>query len=209
MSRALLLLLLLIASPMAAYADISVTTAHGGTSEKDGEFIDGTINQYDQLAQYYNSGSATMPTFAELAGWHTGRCYSSRSPAVATNSLLALAERSTNDGRNDGPLFPPGAPEQVILTLNNGSERETYFDVVSDAQAISFSNVIFNSLPSMGTAGTFPDGSLGSINTRGNLEYRIKKTGGYFIGRHTLIAAQGGQAAGDAYQYCYWFNRVR
>jgi hypothetical protein len=209
MSRALLLSLFITAAPLAHAGTVAALSADGAAAAKCDDHAIETTTRYDQLSQYYNSPGATTPTVAEIDGWHTGRCYLQSSPTTARNSILTLTERAPGGDQDDGPLFPPGAVEQVAMPIYNSGAGESYYDVMNDAKAIETQQAIAASLNHVTAFGPYDDNSQGSTSDRGNLQYRLKKNGGYIVGRMTLIRRLNGQAAGEAYAYCYWFNRVR
>ena len=204
-------LLTFVAAPAWAQDSLSGLSALHVTAEvkSDGQ-IHEAHSRYEQLADYYNNPSATAPTDEELSGWWTGRCFATASPSVATNSLLVGTERPAEDsGRDDGPLFPPSASERIVHVLANSSQGETCFDRLTESSIASIQNVLNQDRSYLTVAGPYADGSHGSTYDPGNLEYRVKKNGEYFIGRMTVIRPNSGLGAGDAYQYCYWFNKVR
>ncbi|MDO8757053.1 MAG: hypothetical protein Q7J64_03480 [Elusimicrobiota bacterium] len=157
---------------------------------------------FKQLEKLYAQGM--LPLKENLTGWFAGRCYKYDSPGSPKGGLL-VGLRHTVGGDN-GPLFPPKSDFR-ILSIDSFLGADLFDDITmgEESELSSIVNSGFNSV----TAAVAIDGALASKHMAGNLEYRIRKHGSFFIESAIALGDSESLKAGDTYAMCYYFKKVR
>jgi hypothetical protein len=158
--------------------------------------------EYAELARRYES--AEQPSYEDLSGGYTGRCYGPELPDAAENALLAGYRYQV--GQNNGPLFPPRFVTKAVHMVHQGYGAD-YFDSMSRDKEQQVRDWLATYHTTISEA-VSSAGALISQNVGGNVEYRIRKSGSYFFEQTVLLNAYGSMPVGSVFKMCYYFRKV-
>ncbi len=134
--------------------------------------------------------------FADLQGWHAGRCYS---PASPDRTLGGLMWSYTDD--SDGPAFDPRR-----ILWGNVSAFVTYFDKMSAQDEADTLAYIRGIIPTMKENLTEVDSAL--CTSQAKLSIYIRQKAGILYQKVTSDPGCTG-SDGVPLNYCYFFKKVR
>lgn len=180
---------------------MAVSITHGPIARDSDE-----CTYFDKLAKRY--AEAQLAEKADVAGWRSGRCYFSGTRNEPNNNLLTGIAK---DGGEHGPIFP-GEGEFKIMSIEKliGGGPD-YFDTMDQFKKMEVQQVIDDVYVNISPVQVVEQ-SLASRYEKGNLEFRIRKSGEFLFGKVLLLRDEvlKGTAykSGDAYAYCYYFKKV-
>lgn len=176
--------------------------------------LDTTRPIFDQLSERFATGF--IPNAA--LGWYSGRCYAKSFPSLATNGLLVMALVTTQEGsNNDGPLFPPTQFNEYKLSLlGNGSQIPDYYDTLDSNPALQMEiqRLVDTDIRTNTSTAIISDNALQSTYLNGNLKFRVRQggvnsSGDYLFAQAVILNSTDNQVAGEVYQNCYYFKKVK
>ena len=178
------LLLLSVLLSQAALAEL-------GQGQDPGNPLAATPTSFDSLSAAYDLSQ--MPLSADLLGWYSGRCY------FVTSKDQAVAAVLVTQASTDGTL--------KIIAIGHGNVPEDYYDHLTPQIQNETSSYVASTIDQV-TVAQAVEGSLASIYTPGNLEYRMRKSPTELDGRMVVTQDVGSYKKGDTYVMCRFFIKV-
>jgi len=153
---------------------------------------------------FQDSGPTTME---EILGWWSGRCYTPNNILVA--GLLVGSHRAIEE---HGPMFPPRYEDKFLIaeTVHDNNLPADYFDNLSEVRKMELELHINDHLLGNVTEASTRDGSLYTERNNAPYQYRLRKSGEYFLSEATAVdTPEHGPTATRVFRYCYFFKKIR
>jgi hypothetical protein len=166
---------------------------------------------YDNLNGYFTNG--LMPSFSEIQGIWSGRCYNATTPNEPKGMLL-MADFVTTlpaDNGNNGPLFPP-PPPTTSFNMALGSRGDEAADTWDNPTPAALGEVkaYMDSPDFRSMVANYQNGSIVSNNEAGGLQFLIRKFSNYFVAQNIILRDDPASQvkAGTVFAACYFFKKI-
>jgi hypothetical protein len=173
--------------------------------------------KYEILNSYFVN--AQEPSFQDIKGWWSGRCYRKNKPQTAVGSRLVVS-LSTGPYHptppyhpipdEDGPMFPhtlikheynmmvfevPAAPANFVDFSNNGLTESLEGYTLSPQ---------YNQFKA-----EHHEKSIVSKNEPGNALMSVRKHDRYLLAQVANLHSDSNYIAGDVFSNCYYFKKIK
>jgi hypothetical protein len=171
--------------------------------------------KYEILGSYFVT--AQRPSFEDVKGWWSGRCFRKNKPQTAIGSLLILSP-STGQYQpdpdhpapgTDGPLFPHAMMNEYnMMVFEVPGASADYVDFPSKGLIKSLEEDL-NSARFNQFKATSTENSIVSKNEPSNALMSVRKYENYLLAQVATLQSNSDSAAGDVFSNCYYFKRLR